>query len=128
MAMTAPQNAARAEQAILEEIRRAQRDGFTPQEVAEAKKGLLETRLVSRSQDPTLAAQWSSYLDLNRDWEFSKDFEAKIAALSAEQVNAAFRKYIDPERLTLVVAADSRKSQAASAPAEPHPTPALSER
>lgn len=128
MAMTAPQNAARAEQAILEEIRRAQRDGFTPQEVAEAKKGLLESRTVSRSQDPTLAAQWSSYLDLGRNWEFSKDFEAKIAALSAEQVNAAFRKYIDPERLTVVVAVDSRKSQAGSATAEPHPRHALSER
>jgi predicted Zn-dependent peptidase len=30
-------------------------------------------------------------------------------ALTPEQVNAAFRKYIDPEQLTLVVAGDSQQ-------------------
>ncbi|WP_300454275.1 pitrilysin family protein [Accumulibacter sp.] len=108
-AMVAPQNLGRAEQAIYEELRRARRDGFTEQEVAEAKKGIIESRAVSRSQDSTLAARWSSFLDLGRDWQFSKDFEAKVVALSVEQVNAAFRKYIDPEQLTLVIAADNAK-------------------
>ncbi len=112
LATTAPQNVSRAEQAILEEIRRARDSGFTAQEVAEAKKGLLESRAISRAQDPSVAAQWLSYLDLDRDWTFSKDFEAKIAALSAEQVSAAFRKHIDPEQLTLVIAADNRRPPA----------------
>jgi predicted Zn-dependent peptidase len=35
-------------------------------------------------------------------------------ALTAEQVNAAFRKYIDPEQLTLVVAGDASKGRKAA--------------
>ncbi|WP_300341331.1 pitrilysin family protein [Accumulibacter sp.] len=111
-AMAAPQNANRAEQAFLEELRRARADGFTAEEVAEAKKGLLQARAVERSQDGAVASRWVSFLDLGRDWQFSKDFEDKIMALTPERVNAAFRKYIDPERLTLVVATDVSKGNA----------------
>ncbi|WP_299065326.1 pitrilysin family protein [Accumulibacter sp.] len=117
-AMVAPQNVGRAEHAILEELARALRDGFTEQEVAEAKKGILESRTLSRSQDSSVASRWSSYLDLGRTWQFSKDFEAKVMALTAAEVNAAFRKYIDPDGLTLVVAADSRKAIAAESSGE----------
>jgi zinc protease len=109
VAMVAPQNAARAEQAFLEELQRARRDGFTAIEVAEAKKGVLEARAVTRSQDSEVAARWTSYLDLGRNWQFSKDFEARVMALTPEQVNAAFRAYIDPGQLTLVIAGDTRK-------------------
>jgi zinc protease len=107
--MVAPQNAARAEQAFLEELQRARRDGFTATEVAEAKKGVLEARAVTRSQDSEVAARWASYLDLGRNWQFSKDFEARVMALTPEQVNAAFRAYIDPGQLTLVIAGDTGK-------------------
>lgn len=109
-AMAAPQNVARAEQAFFEELRRARSDGFTAEEVAEAKKGILESRAVSRSQDSAVAARWISLLDLGHDWQLSKDFEAKVAAVTPEQVNAVFRKYIDPEQLTIVVASDTSKS------------------
>ncbi|WP_313952371.1 pitrilysin family protein [Accumulibacter sp.] len=109
-AMAAPQNVVRAEQAFFEELRRARRDGFTAEEVAEAKKGILESRAVTRSQDSAVAAGWISWLDLGRDWRFSKAFEEKIAALTPEQVNAAFRNYIDPEQLTIVIASDTSKS------------------
>ena len=110
--MAAPQNTNRAEQAFLEELRRARTDGFTVEEVAEAKKGLLQARAVERSQDGAVASRWVSFLDLGRDWQFSKDFEDKIMALTPERVNAAFRKYIDPEQLTLVVATDVSKGNA----------------
>ncbi|WP_291994596.1 pitrilysin family protein [Candidatus Accumulibacter sp. ACC003] len=110
-AMAAPQNAGRAEQAFLEELARARRDGFTAEEVAEAKKGILEARAVARSQDSAVAARWISLLDFGKDWQFSQDFEDKVKALTPEQVNAAFRKYIDPQQLTLVVAADASKGQ-----------------
>lgn len=110
-AMAAPQNVSRAEQAFLDELARARRDGFTAAEVSEAKKGILEARAVARSQDSAVAGNWLSFLDLDRDWQFSKDFEEKVMALTPEQVNAAFRKYIDPEQLTLVVAADASKAR-----------------
>ena len=108
-AIVAPQNAARAEQAIREELERARRDGFTAKEVDDAKKGLLQERLVNRSQDGILAGAWVSNLDLGRTFEFSRQFEDRLQALTADEVNAAFRKYVDPERMTFVIAGDAKK-------------------
>jgi zinc protease len=108
-AIVAPQNAARAEQAMREELERARREGFTAKEVEDAKKGILQERMVNRSQDGVLAGAWVSNLDLGRTFEFSKQFEDRLRALTPEQVNAAFRKYIDPDRLTFVIAGDAKK-------------------
>jgi len=108
-AMVAPQNAALAEKAFREELLRACRDGFTPEEVAEAKRGILESNAIARSQDNAVAARWLSYLDLERDWQFAHDFEIRIAALRPEQVSDAFCRHIDAEKMVLVIAGDTRK-------------------
>jgi zinc protease len=108
-AIVAPQNAARAEQAMREELERARRDGFTVKEVEDAKKGILQERAVNRSQDGIVAGAWANNLDLGRTFEFSKQFEDRLQALTADQVNAAFRKYIDPDKLTFVIAGDAKK-------------------
>jgi zinc protease len=108
-AIVAPQNAARAEQAMREELERARREGFTAREVEDARKGILQDRMVNRSQDGIVANAWVGNLDLGRTFEFSKQFEDRLKALTVEQVNAAFRKYIDPDRLTFVVAGDAKK-------------------
>jgi zinc protease len=50
-----------------------------------------------------------NFLDLGRNWQFSKDFEARLMAVTPSEVSAAFRKYIDPEQMTLVIAGDTRK-------------------
>jgi zinc protease len=108
-AIVAPQNATKAEQAMREELARAMRDGFSAKEVEDAKKGALQERLVNRSQDGVVAGAWIANLDVGRTFAFSKQFEDRLRALTVEQVNAAFRKYLDPARLTFVVAGDSRK-------------------
>jgi zinc protease len=108
-AIVAPQNVARAEQAIREELERARRDGFTAKEVDDAKKGLLQERLVNRSQDGIVAGAWVSNLDLGRTFEFSRQFEDRLKAVTPDQVNAAFRKYVDPDRMTFVIAGDAKK-------------------
>ena len=53
-AIYAPQNAARLEAAIKEELTRALRDGFTDDEVKAAKAGWLQSNQVTRAQD----ARW----------------------------------------------------------------------
>jgi zinc protease len=108
-ALSAPQNVARAEQAVREEIDRALKEGFTAAEVEDAKKGLLQSRTLNRSQDPVVASAWISNLDLGRTFAFSKQFEDRIRAVTLEQVNAAFRKYIDPAKMTFVIAGDAKK-------------------
>jgi zinc protease len=107
--IAAPQNVSRAEQALREELERARKDGFTAAEVEDAKKGLLQSRLLNRSQDPVVASAWVSNLDLDRTFAFSKQFEDRLRAVTPEQVNAAFRKYIEPDKMTFVIAGDARK-------------------
>jgi len=99
----------RAEQAVREEMERALKEGFTAAEVEDAKKGLLQSRTLNRSQDPVVASAWISNLDLGRTFAFSKQFEERLRAVTPEQVNAAFRKYIDPARMTFVIAGDAKK-------------------
>jgi zinc protease len=108
-AIVAPQNIARAEQAMREELERARRDGFTAKEVEDARRGMLQERMVNRSQDGVLAGAWAGNLDLGRTFEFSKQFEDRLKALTVEQVNAAFRKYVEPEKMTFVLAGDAKK-------------------
>ena len=108
-AIMAPQNVARAEQALREEIERARRDGFTAKEIEDAKKGLLQERATNRAQDNVLAAAWTANLDLGRTFAFSRQFEDRMRAVTVDQVNAAFRKYIDPARMTFVIAGDAKK-------------------
>ncbi len=107
--LSAPQNVNRAEQAVREELERALKEGFSAAEVADAKKGLLQSRTLNRSQDPVVASGWISNLDLGRTYAFSKQFEQRLQAVTPEQVNAAFRKYIDPSRMTFVIAGDAKK-------------------
>jgi len=108
-AIMAPQNVARAEQALRDEIERARRDGFSAKEVEDAKKGTLQERATNRSQDSVLAGAWTANMDLGRTFAFSRQFEERMRAVTVEQVNAAFRKYIDPARMTFVIAGDAKK-------------------
>jgi zinc protease len=108
-AISAPQNTEKVEKAFREELARALKDGFTQAELDAAKSGLLQSRLQNRSQDGVLAAGWAEYLYLGRTWQFSKSIDAKIKALTLDQVNAAFRKHIDPAKVTVVKAGDFSK-------------------
>jgi zinc protease len=106
----APQNRGRVERAIREEIARAVREGFGATEVAAGKRSVLEARRLARAQDRALASRLGQYLYLKRSFAWDAEFEAKIAALTPQQVNAALRRHIDPARLSVVVAGDLKKN------------------
>jgi zinc protease len=108
-AIFAPQNRARVEAAIREELSRAVNEGFSAAEVADGKKSLLQARRLARTQDRALASRLGSYLFVKRTFAWDIEFEEKIAALTAEQVSAALRRHLDPARLSLVVAGDFKK-------------------
>ncbi|NRR31003.1 insulinase family protein [Oxalobacteraceae bacterium] len=114
-AIAAPQNLKKLEAAIREELDKALKEGFTAAEVAGAKSGMLQKRLQNRSKDDVLAAGWAKNLYMNRTYAFSKAFEDKLKSLTVVQVNAAFRKAIDPAKLSVVMAGDEAKAKAASA-------------
>jgi len=108
-AILAPENSEKAEAAIIEEINKVRNEGFTADELAKAKEGLLQGRQLSRSKDDELAGKLNGYLYLDRTMNYDADFDDKLNALTLEQVNDVFRKYVDPSKLTLVKAGDFEK-------------------
>jgi zinc protease len=116
-AIYAPQNRARVEQAVSEELDRALKSGFTREEVASAKRGLLETRRLSRTQDGAVAGRWAHDLYLGRTFQWEDDLDAKISALTPVQLLAALRKYVQPDAMSVVRAGDFAGAQARAAAA-----------
>jgi zinc protease len=112
-AIAAPQNLAKVDTAVHEELARVLKDGFTAVELAGAKSGLMQQRIQNRAEDGTLAAGWTSYLYRGRTYEWSADFEKRMMAVTLPQLNAAFRKLIDPARLSVVMAGDQSKVKGA---------------
>jgi zinc protease len=108
-AISAPQNVNRVEQEVREELERALRDGFTEEEMRQAKQGYREEHVLGRSEDGALAAGWTGNLDLDRTYEFSRQFEARLEAVSAEQLLSVARKYLDLAKMTIAVAGDAKK-------------------
>jgi zinc protease len=110
-AIFAPENRERLAVALADELTRAVRDGFTETEVAEAKSGLLKRRQLARTQDASLAAGLVQQAWLSRTFEYAARIDAAIAALSVADVNAAFRKYVQPEAFAYVYAGDFLKKK-----------------
>jgi zinc protease len=105
-AIAAPENVERLEAAFRDEIERMLRDGFTDEEVAAAKNGFLQQRQVTRSQDGTLSRNLAYYLNLDRTLSWDAEQEARIAALTAEDVNQAMRRHIRYEDLSIFKVGD----------------------
>ncbi len=105
-AIFAPQNQPKVEAAWREELARALKDGFSQAELDEARNGLLSFRRLSRSQDAVLTGLAASNLHLDRRFALSQQTDERIAALTLAQVNAAWRRYIDPARVVLAWGGD----------------------
>ncbi len=105
-AICAPQNIGKVETDVHEELERALKAGFTAKEVADAKSGILQSRIVARSTDRALASALASHLYLGRDFSWDAKFERSIAAATPQTVDAALRRHIDPQSLFTVKAGD----------------------
>jgi zinc protease len=101
-----PVNGPKVEASFKDELAKTLRDGFTAEEVAEAKKAYLDSRLVSRAQDAALLSLLAGHEMEGRTMKWDEQLEQKIQSLTAEQVNAAFRRHIDPAALSIVKAGD----------------------
>lgn len=108
-AIFAPQNKGRVEAALREEIVRALRDGFTDEEIASGKTGLLQARRLARTQDRTLLARLSLYLSVERTFAWDIDFEGRIASLTRSEVRDAMRRHLDPAALAVVKVGDFKE-------------------
>lgn len=103
-AIAAPENISKVQAAVVEELTRALRDGFTDEEVAAAKKGYLESLKVQRSQDSSLLSLVSTYMYLDRDLEWLNRWEKTIAELTPEVIQKALQTHLDPKDLVVITA------------------------
>ncbi|HJU83985.1 MAG TPA: pitrilysin family protein [Holophagaceae bacterium] len=113
-AIYAPENLAKLDAAFHEELGRALKEGFTPEELAAAKQSWKQDQEVELTQDPVLSSKLSGYLFLDRTLAFDADLAKKVDTLSLDQVNGALRKWLDPARLSIVKAGDFAKSAKAA--------------
>ncbi len=110
-AIFAPQNRARVEAAFREELARALKDGFGAQELASAKRALLNYRALGRAQDAGLAGSLAYQAYLGRTMARIAEVDTQIDQATLEQVNGALRRYLKPEAMQIVWAGDFKEDQ-----------------
>ena len=110
-AIYAPENVEKLEAAFKDELQKVVTEGFTAQEIEEAKKGFLLSRQRNRASDGVLVNNLANYLFLNRTYAWDTDFEKKLEALTPEQINAAMKKYMTIDKISIFKAGDFAKKK-----------------
>ena len=118
-AIYAPQNVEKLEAAFKEEIQKVITDGFTAEEVEQAKKGWLLDRQRGRGADATIATTLQNFLFLNRTFAWEDELDKKVAALTPAQINTAMKRYLTPDKISIFKAGDFAKAKAKAAPPTP---------
>ncbi|NUZ08048.1 M16 family metallopeptidase [Piscinibacter koreensis] len=113
-AITAPQNADRVHAAFDEEALRARREGFTENELTRAKEAIASASRLARAQDATLARTFVSFVERDKTPRYFAEIDALRASITLDEVNAAFRKYMVPEKMVFGVAGDFAGATAAT--------------
>ena len=65
---------------------------------------------MGRSEDGALVGLFAARQRFDRTLKFDESLEAKVAALTPEQISAAFRRHVDPSTLIFVKAGDFKKA------------------
>ncbi len=105
-AIFAPQNRAKLAAALAEEFGKIVQEGFADAEVEAARQALLKRRQLQRTQDAAVAGALVQQAYLGRTFAFAAKSDEAVARATTADVNAAFRKYLQPEGLALVYAGD----------------------
>lgn len=110
-AIGAPQNLDKIEQGFKEEMTRLLDDGFTKDEIENAKSGIVQRNHVSRSEDKNLIQMLTDQVFYKRSILEDKEFEDALLALTPEQVQKTMQKYFDPNNMLYIKAGDMTKAK-----------------
>ncbi len=113
-AICAPQNADKAMAALLHEIDKLRGSGVTDKELADAKKAYAQTWNARVVEEEFQTMELTQGLYLGRTFDYYKKLNEKIDKLTVADVNAAARKFIQPDKLAKVRAGDLAKAKAKS--------------
>ncbi|MXZ39297.1 MAG: insulinase family protein [Holophagales bacterium] len=100
-AIFAPENADKVVTAFRDEVRKALEDGFTEEEFEAARRGFLDRQQNGRSQDRAIASMLNNNLFTGRTMAFTAAQEQAIEELTLDEVNAALRKYISLDAISI---------------------------
>jgi zinc protease len=114
-AIYAPENLGKLETAFREVLTGAANDGFSDEELAKAKEGWIESRKLGRSRDETIASRLTQNLFLDRTFAHDAALEAAVTGLTSADLQAAMRRWIDPDALGYIKAGDFRPKAAEAA-------------
>jgi zinc protease len=109
-AIAAPQNAPKVEADFDEELAKALKGGFTADEVDKAKKIYADQQAVSRAEEGSIAGILAGRERWGRTMEWDARLDAAVAAITVDQVNAAFKKHIGPLAISIVKGGDFKKA------------------
>ncbi len=112
--IAAPQNMARLEAAVREEMARFIRDGITQDELKDSVSGILTQREQGRASDGSVAAMLNSDQRLGRKMLQRAEFEARLKALTVADVNAAIKRHFKPDEMSVYVAGDFANAKPAA--------------
>jgi zinc protease len=105
-AISAPQNAAKVEASFRDELAKVLREGYTQQEFDAAKISWAQQQQLRRTQDAALAGTLGLWTHVGRTLAWDADFEAKVAALTIEQVRDAMNRHLDVDKMTFMKGGD----------------------
>ena len=102
-----PVNGPKVEFSYMDELKRTLKEGFTAAEFASSKKAYPgHASLAPGRRMPGCLNLIAAHELQGRTMQWDAGLEAKIQALTLEQVNAAFRAHIDPAPVSIVKAGD----------------------
>jgi zinc protease len=95
--------------ALKEEIQKALDKGFTKDEWKSSLDSWLQQRKMALDNNNGLAGILTKYMVDGKVLDFYSETEAKAKALTLDQINAALKKYLDPNKIIFIYAGDFRK-------------------
>lgn len=110
-AIANPGNVPKVEASFLDEWKKMIQTGFTAQELADRKKAYLEERRVARAQDGQLARVIAIREEYGRTLQWDVDMDAKLEAVTLEQVNAVVKRHLDTDNITIFKGGDFKAAQ-----------------
>ena len=110
-AISNPANTPKVEASFMDELTKTVRDGFTAAELAAAKKAYRDERIGARSSDTGIENLISSREQYGRTLAWDEQLDAKFEALTLDQVNAAFRRHVNPAAISIVKGGDFKAAK-----------------
>ena len=104
-----PKNSPKVEASFRDELRKTLADGFTQKELDGAKASIRDARVLGRSGDTAILGLIMTRAEVDRTLDWDTQMDQKLAALTLDQVNGAFRRHVTND-VSIVQAGDFKKA------------------